>query len=103
VRFRAPFHLIGSTPLTMIYFLDHKQGMFAINFPDVFLVHTKNHWPTNELLNWHPINNLLFIMFCLVNSETKLRRINFVYDAVARKTEKPRFCPFGFVPSIFGW
>jgi hypothetical protein len=85
------------------YFLDHKQGMFAINFPDVFLVHTKTIGQRNRLLNWHPINNLLFIMFCLVNCETKLRRINFVYDAVARKTGKPRFCPGWGCTSIFGW
>jgi hypothetical protein len=58
--------------------------MFAINFFRCFGPH-QDHWPTKQALNWHPINNLLFIIFAWINCETKLRRINFVYDAVARK------------------
>ncbi len=72
------------------YFLDHKQGMFAINFFPMFLVHTKGPLAkSKQAFELAPYQQfVVYNVFAWINSQTKLRRINFVYDAVARKNGK---------------
>jgi len=72
------------------YYLDHKQGMFAINFFPMFLVHTKGPLAkSKQAFELAPYQQfVIYNVFAWINIETKLRRINFVYDAVARKNGK---------------
>lgn len=72
------------------YVLDHNQGMFAINFFPKFLTHTKGPMAKSKTpFELSPYQQFtIYNIFAWVNSETKLRRINFVYEAVARKNGK---------------
>lgn len=72
------------------YYLDHRQGMFAIKFFPMFLTHTKGPLAKMKLpFELAPYQQfVVYNVFAWLNVETKLRRINFVYDAVARKNGK---------------
>ena len=72
------------------YILDHNQGMFAINFFPKFLTHTKGPMAkTKTPFELSPYQQFtIYNIFAWVNVETKLRRINFIYEAVARKNGK---------------
>ena len=72
------------------YTLDHNQGMFAINFFPKFLTHTKGPMAkTKTPFELSPYQQFtIYNIFAWVNVETKLRRINFIYEAVARKNGK---------------
>lgn len=75
------------------YFLNHRIGMFVINFYPTFLVHTKG--PLGKLRQ--PFELVPYQQFTLYNIfawqyvDTGLRRLNFVYEAVARKNGKTTF------------
>lgn len=72
------------------YILDHNQGIFAIDFFPKFLTHTKGPLAKArapfELSPYQQFT--IYNIFAWINAETKLRRINFVYEAVARKNGK---------------
>lgn len=72
------------------YELDHRQGMFAIDFFPKFLTHTKGPLAKLKLpFVLSPYQQFtIYNIFAWINSETKLRRINFIYEAVARKNGK---------------
>lgn len=72
------------------YYLNHNEGMFAINFFPMFLVHTKGPLAkSKQAFELAPYQQfVIYNIFAWLNCETKLRRINFVYDAVARKNGK---------------
>jgi len=72
------------------YMLDHKQGMFVINFFPSFLVHTKGPLAKNKTpFDLSPYQQFtIYNIFAWVDKETKLRRINFVYQSEARKNGK---------------
>ncbi len=72
------------------YILDHKQGMFAINFFPQFLTHTKGPMAKAKLpFRLSPYQQFtIYNIIGWINAETKLRRVNFVYEAVARKNGK---------------
>ncbi len=72
------------------YFLDHRQGMFAIDFFPKFLTHTKGPLAKLKLpFILSPYQQFtIYNIFAWINAETKLRRINFIYEAVARKNGK---------------
>lgn len=72
------------------YFLDHHQGMFAIAFFPKFLTHTKGPLAKLKLpFTLSPYQQFtIYNIFAWINAETKLRRINFIYEAVARKNGK---------------
>jgi phage terminase large subunit-like protein len=72
------------------YELDHRQGMFAIDFFPKFLTHTKGPLAKLKLpFVLSPYQQFtIYNIFAWINTETKLRRINFIYEAVARKNGK---------------
>jgi phage terminase large subunit-like protein len=72
------------------YELDHNQGMFAINFFPQFLTHTKGPMAKSKTpFSLSPYQQFtIYNIIAWVNAKTKLRRINFVYEAVARKNGK---------------
>lgn len=72
------------------YVLDHHQGMFAIAFFPKFLTHTKGPLAKLKLpFVLSPYQQFtIYNIFAWINIETKLRRINFIYEAVARKNGK---------------
>jgi phage terminase large subunit-like protein len=72
------------------YELDHHQGMFAIAFFPKFLTHTKGPLAKLKLpFVLSPYQQFtIYNIFAWINTETKLRRINFIYEAVARKNGK---------------
>jgi phage terminase large subunit-like protein len=72
------------------YMLNHKDGIFAINFFPMFLTHTKGPLAkAKQPFELAPYQQfVIYNIIAWVNIETKLRRINFVYDAVARKNGK---------------
>jgi phage terminase large subunit-like protein len=72
------------------YYLDHNQGIFAINFFPKFLTHTKGPMAkTKTPFELSPYQQFtIYNIFAWINVETKLRRINFIYEAVARKNGK---------------
>jgi phage terminase large subunit-like protein len=72
------------------YLLDHNQGIFAISFFPKFLTHTKGPMAkTKTPFELSPYQQFtIYNIFAWVNVETKLRRINFIYEAVARKNGK---------------
>jgi len=72
------------------YILDHRQGMFAIDFFPKFLTHTKGPLAKLKLpFVLSPYQQFtIYNIFAWINQETKLRRINFIYEAVARKNGK---------------
>jgi phage terminase large subunit-like protein len=72
------------------YFLDHNQGMFAIAFFPKFLTHTKGPLAKLQMpFHLSPYQQFtIYNIFAWINATTKLRRINFIYEAVARKNGK---------------
>lgn len=72
------------------YVLDHHQGMYAISFFPKYLTHTKGPLAKQrkpfELSPYQQFT--IYNIFAWINAETKLRRINFIYEAVARKNGK---------------
>jgi phage terminase large subunit-like protein len=72
------------------YILDHRQGMFAIDFFPRFLTHTKGPMAKSKTpFELSPYQQFtIYNIFAWLNTTTKLRRINFVYEAVARKNGK---------------
>jgi phage terminase large subunit-like protein len=59
------------------------------------LVHTKPLAKSKQAFELAPYQQFVVYNIFLVNCETKLRRINFVYDAVARKMGKPLLSGLG--------
>lgn len=72
------------------YYLDHKQAMFVIDFFPMFLVHTKGPLAKNKTpFTLSPYQQFtVYNIFGWLHTETKLRRINFVYQSEARKNGK---------------
>jgi phage terminase large subunit-like protein len=72
------------------YILDHKKGMYVINWIPRFCQHTKG--PLAKLrmpFILSPYQQFtIYNIFGWLRSDTGLRRINFVYEAVARKNGK---------------
>lgn len=72
------------------YMLDHKQGLYVINFFPRYFVHTKG--PLAKIkapLELSPYQQFtIYNIFAWINIETGLRRINTVYEAVGRKNGK---------------
>lgn len=72
------------------FVLNHKQGMFAIDFFPMFLTHTKG--PLAKLkkpFELAPYQQFtIYNIYAWLKADSGLRRINFVYDAVARKNGK---------------
>jgi phage terminase large subunit-like protein len=72
------------------YILDHREGMFVIDFFPKFLTHTKGPMAKSKTpFELSPYQQFtLYNIFAWINAKTGLRRINFVYEAVARKNGK---------------
>lgn len=72
------------------YILYHKQAMFVIDFFPRFLVHTKGPLAkAKKPFELSPYQQFtIYNIFAWIKAETGLRRINFVYEAVARKNGK---------------
>lgn len=72
------------------YYLDHKEGMFVINFFPTFLQHTKGPLAKNrEPFTLSPYQQFtIYNIFAWKYTESGLRRINLVYESVARKNGK---------------
>ena len=72
------------------YILDHKKGMYVINWIPRFCQHTKG--PLAKLrmpFTLSPYQQFtVYNIFGWLRADTGLRRINFVYEAVARKNGK---------------
>ena len=72
------------------YILDHKKGMHIINWIPKYCQHTKGPLAKLRLpFELSPYQQFtVYNIFAWINAETGLRRINFVYEAVARKNGK---------------
>ena len=72
------------------FLLDHKEGMFVINFFPTFLVHTKGPLAKAKTpFTLSPYQQFtVYNIFAWKIKASGLRRINFVYEAVARKNGK---------------
>jgi phage terminase large subunit-like protein len=72
------------------YILDHKKGMHIINWIPKYCQHTKGPLAKLRLpFELSPYQQFtVYNIFAWINQETGLRRINFVYEAVARKNGK---------------
>ena len=72
------------------FYLNHKEGMFVINFFPTFLVHTKGPLAKSKTpFTLSPYQQFtVYNIFAWKIKATDLRRINFVYEAVARKNGK---------------
>ena len=72
------------------YYLDHNAGMFVVNLFPILFVHTKGPLAkTKTPFTLSPYQQFtIYNIFAWKITETGLRRINFVYEAVARKNGK---------------
>lgn len=72
------------------YILNHKKGMHIINWIPKYCQHTKGPLAKQRLpFELSPYQQFtVYNIFAWINQETGLRRINFVYEAVARKNGK---------------
>ena len=72
------------------YYLDHKEGMFVVDFFPMFLVHTKGPLAkTKTPFTLSPYQQFtIYNIFAWKRKDNGLRRINRVYEAVARKNGK---------------
>jgi phage terminase large subunit-like protein len=72
------------------YHLDHKVGMYVVNFFPKYLVHTKGPLAkTKTPFTLSPFQQFtIYNVFAWKNTETGLRRITRVYETMARKNGK---------------
>jgi phage terminase large subunit-like protein len=89
-------------PKLMATSLDHNQGILpsisSLNFKSPALA--KSRAPFEH----HPYQQFtIYNIFAWINAETKLRRINFVYEAVARKNGKTTIGWTWFILPGFRW
>lgn len=72
------------------YYLDHNAGMFVVNLFPILFVHTKGVLAKSKTpFTLSPYQQFtIYNIFAWKISATGLRRINFVYEAVARKNGK---------------
>lgn len=72
------------------YILDHAKGMHVINWIPKYCQHTKGPLAKARMpFELSPYQQFtVYNIFAWVHAETGLRRINFVYEAVARKNGK---------------
>lgn len=72
------------------FYLDHKSGMFVVSLFPMLFVHTKGPLAKNRTpFTLSPYQQFtIYNIFAWKITGTGLRRINFVYEAVARKNGK---------------
>ena len=72
------------------FYLDHTEGMYVVNFFPRYLVHTKGPMAKAKLaFELSPYQAFtIYNIFAWKRKDNDLRRINFVYETVARKNGK---------------
>lgn len=72
------------------YYLDHRNGMYVVDWFPRYLQHTKGPLAKKKMpFTLSPYQQFtIYNIFAWKIKETGLRRINFVYEAVARKNGK---------------